>query len=72
MSLQVELATEASSSTTIMSADSLAFAPGVTVVINLESSEVKFYCPLVQGTGWQFAVSGWPLEFARRRRKLAQ
>src|ERR1700752_698124 len=37
MSLQVELATEASSSTTIMSVDSLAFVLEATVMINLEA-----------------------------------
>jgi hypothetical protein len=56
MSLQVELATEASSSTTITSFDSIAFAFGATVMTNLEGSEVKFSCPLVQGKG--LAVSG--------------
>jgi hypothetical protein len=40
MSLQVELATETSSSTTITSVDWLAFALEVTVVINLEAVRV--------------------------------
>jgi hypothetical protein len=37
MSLQVELATEASSSATIMSVDSIAFMLEATVMINLEA-----------------------------------
>jgi hypothetical protein len=49
MSLQVELATETSSSTTITSVDSLAFALGATVVINLEALRGKVL--LSFGTG---------------------
>lgn len=51
MSLQVDLATEASSSTTITNVDSLAFALEATVVSSLRGPEVVFYCPLVQGNG---------------------
>jgi hypothetical protein len=54
MSLQVELATEASSSTTITSVDSLAFALGSTVVINLEALRGKVL--LSFGTGGPFTV----------------
>ena len=49
ISLQVELATEASSSTTITSVDSLAFAFGATVAINLEALRGKVL--LSFGTG---------------------
>jgi hypothetical protein len=49
MSLQVELATETSSSTTITSVDSLAFAIGVTVMTNLEALRGKVL--LSFGTG---------------------
>jgi hypothetical protein len=55
MSLQVELATEASSSTTITSVDSLAFAFGATVLINLQALRVL----LSFGTGER--VGGLPL-----------
>jgi len=54
MSLQVELATEASSSTTITSVDLLAFALEATVVINLEAFRGKVL--LSFGTGERIAV----------------
>jgi len=49
MSLQVELATEGSSSTTITSVDSIGFAFGATVVINLVALRGKVL--LSFGTG---------------------
>jgi hypothetical protein len=57
MSLQVELATEASSSTTITSVDSLAFALGATVVINLEALRGKVLLSFGTGRG---GVGGLP------------
>ena len=71
MSLQVELATEASSSTTITSVDSLAFALGATVVINLEVLRGKVL--LSFGTGERFTVRSsrprkprWAAEYCAR------
>jgi hypothetical protein len=63
MSLQVELATEASSSTTITSVDSLAFAFGATVATNLEALGGKVL--LSFGTGG--TVAGLPLTVRRWR-----
>ena len=63
MSLQVELATEGSSSTTTTSVDLLAFALGATVVINLEALSDKVL--LSFGTGER--VGGLPLAAGRWR-----